>query len=589
MRQSIFIQFVITAHLLLIGFEFVIAQEQPALKVGSIVGLKSNLESDKKSELENKDPQQSMLDIPGVKELHTDCQHKDPQNISKCLWDAVQLNEELKKKVLENYKKISQKSSSEKSNEFDLTQTKSNLSQQTQEGPGVKKLKEKLQTKLQESLYGKAPANSDQNEISSIDHARFNELYMTSISKGIVDSLTSYCLYVDFDKPAQDSPECLSGEKCQQLKGPEQATCQSQCELYFQETDQNTISKKNIAILENGFLDPKKDTIQNSMLQCMSSISNVCAYAKKDFKFSTMPEAKASAEKACAVTDFIKASKKNIQANDKILNFYKEISNQSIALKIDNLKSVEKINNYEVMSASSQTVEESYKDDVAKLVAQAEKCEQNLNAQNCKDVLDLNRNDKEKQLAELKLRQEGRLALIDEQIKDDESLKQFLKEQGYSENEVVEKLKSLSFADIKKMISDKYKAESDNLIQELKNKIDQKTAKSDQAIDQNDAATVKQIKDELSEKTEQMKRLVRFNNVVSSYFEMDSSSANKAQRSPASKKVNTGGLYKELEESKDAGAKNIADRARQAGRVKESNQNNIQNITLQTINRLIGF
>jgi len=148
--------------------------------------------------------------------------------------------------------------------------------------------------------------------------------------------------------------------------------------------------------------------------------------------------------------------------------------------------------------------------------------EQIINPEACKKFLSTETDAKKDSLAEFGMRQYALGAQIDEKFKNDDEVKKYLKEEGYEQSKIDQMLSNKTDLEkVKQEIKDRYKSERDAIIASMAKKIESQTSTTEGKIDPTkDLSKIKEIRKELSSRADELKQLVHFNNVVSSYLEI---------------------------------------------------------------------
>ncbi len=520
-----------------------------------------------------------LLSIPGVDKAYEGCKSKDLEKVPDCIWTALEGRPDLKTKVQQMYANENTAKTPDGASRAPASSTPSDLTNLTNKSkqigedymsdPAVVNLSKIFEKKLEEALIGDAAAQKDTKKIAAVDHAKFIELYRTELGKTIVNAFTSYCL------ETTEKPKKMSSKKDCKNKKNESIPCN----MYFlsKEKDKSQTIKDNLASLKTANLDLSTDTSTNDNADrwtgCIGSVSNVCYATAPDLDLAADSEdPQRSQTKACVIMDYVKSARKNLIVANQQETFYANLASKDLSANImENDRKVEinsKNSNDSVVTATSKDIEDAYKEASKKEITEMEKCidksDKISDSEACKKYLNINKDDKEKDLAEFGLRQNA----LEEKIKTleekgtKEDVKKYLIEEGYKENVIADMIKNNEdLTKVKAEIKQRYKNEKEAIIASMAEKIKAKTSSENGKIDNattSDTDKLKIIKDDLKSRTSDLENLVHFNNVVSSYLEIDSGKT---------KSRNVASLYDEINNGSEAYKdvnKDLRDRATKA-------------------------
>lgn len=482
--------------------------------------------------------QSAILKIPKVKDIHDQCDkelpNSSPAEVSDCVWKKVSADENLKNQVLDEMKKIQTKKTND-GEKRDLTLTSTVITSSYNNNPGFEKLKKIVGEKIDKTLYGD---KKNTNEIVAVDHSLYNSIYKAEISKGIIDALSAYCLHVNYFSDPTKNELCTREKKCDELKGSDKSKCEDQCKYYsFDDTEVD--DNKNAEINLKSIINVEED---KKIGACILTVPAACTDENhKNQKAKQM---------ACTVDEFVRAARKNLILNDKIVEFYKDVDSKNTTnLQVSNVTSAQKLNVAQAVTVTTTDIENAYKDSNETLAKETNECAQKINDEKCKQLLDTNLEEKKKALSEYNSQVEAEIASLDENLKSPEILKEYLTQNGYSKEEI-EKIMSdkNQIAAAKQLIKDKFTQQKRAIVQELSDRIQSTTSSKNDQITAQDESKIQKITKELSKKTETMKNLVLFNNIASSYLKVDRSGDG---RSPSSSETNSTFLNQELKDRTD--------------------------------------
>jgi hypothetical protein len=481
------------------------------------------------------------MKIKNVSEKYDECKkaNVDLKDIPTCIWDGKNGISGLSaadKDMVKSELAKSQTVTTESGEQKDLTVDPSIIVDSYSNHPGFKKLSEIVSKHIEEELKG---AGYDDKKVSSIDHTEFSTIYKTELSKSAVDATMTYCMNVNYSSTETDAA-CVNNCDKKSIQ-TEAAKCKIKCDYFtFTETELNdkTRTSKILDDITNGI------NLKDKVGQCVTSINSACSdKAHMNEKAKQM---------ACTVIENLKISRKNSIINDKIIEFYKGL-NSTPNLQIENLNAKNNVNQQKLLTVTSKDVEDSYKVESDNLLKLTKECENNPTLPICKKLIDTNLKDKEKAVAEFGLTQFAKADLLDTELKNKDNLKNYLLKEGIPEAEVTAALSdNAKIDDIKNQISIKFKDQKNALINELADRVKKTTSTDDGKLNLNDKSTLAQANKELQDKSEDMKKLVRFTNIASIYISYQDKDAN-TSRNPANanSQVNPTSLKQELGATND--------------------------------------
>jgi len=482
---------------------------------------------------------QVMLSIPGVDAQYESCKKLNLplDKVSECLWSGSgtvpPLKDDLKKKVTEAYNQQNETKSGDggrspastnSTSGNGLTTKSKNISIDYMSDPAVQALSKVFEKKLEEALLGDEKAQKDTKTVAAVDHSKFIDLYKTELGKSIVNSFTAYCIETSSYSVSTTTQDCTDedGNK-------------TTCELYLLSNDPDTAKKNNVKSLKGVNLasDSKSNPNRDSKrwTSCITSVSKICYTPQSQISnaSASIYDYSKSHTRACEIMDFVKTARKSLIIADEQRDFYDKLGNgATLALmKTRNVEATDKINPDTATTVTSKEIEDSYekknKEVVEKEMADCYDNGQIKNAEACKKFIETNPEEKQKALAEFSLRQNALQENLEAKLKDDNEVKKYLKEEGYDDKKIDEITKNSADIDkIRNEIKDRFKNEREALIKSMAEKIEKKTTTNDGINAQNDATKIGRIKDEIAQRPDDLKQLVHFSNIVSSYLEIDS-------------------------------------------------------------------
>lgn len=417
-----------------------------------------------------------MLAIPEVKSFYEGCSknksaYPTPDKISECVWIQVQTNDSLKKKVLEIMKTPTAVADSGK------PAGALPISENVATDPALQKLSDIIAKKLDEALFGTA-ASKDPNRIATVDQKKFNDIYRAELGKTMIDAFMSYCLETVGTKIQADTD-------------------------FKSNRDQNIKDLKDNPVAT---LDAPKWAV------CMGNVKNDCINSPANLE-------KIQQDRACLVTQYVEASRKNLTVLDAT-----DISFKGMTGGIKEQNSVyqeQKIKTTALVTVTSKEIEEAYKDTTIAAEKDLKDCKDNGNEEKCKQFLNTKTDANTAGLVEFNLQKNVEEANFQEKVQaiNKDNLKAFLLERGYKED-VIAKMNLDDIDAVKKAIKYRYSNEKEALIKEMNEKVSGKTSVDEGKTQaQNNISKLDKIQTELSTRTENMKNLVMFDNLVSGFLE----------------------------------------------------------------------
>ena len=550
--------------------------------------------------------------VPAAKDQYNKCIKKytdASENLSNCLWngDNDQI-EPLKKDDKDLIKNIFSKEATVKpiitpgsrtpansTSGVDLTLKSKQLAIDSSTDPVIDKLKEVFQKKLNEALYGD---DKDQNKSKNrVDHKMFNDLYKTELGKTIVDAFTSYCLDVDFANYGFDLNQM-----------PHESGNTSKFYFYLaKKTEQSANRAKNIDQLKNSGLDPSNGSLWS---QCIVSLQNVC-YAKENLALVktvnnvdqplTLSTIKDSQNRACIIIDYVKSARKNLTIVEQTDEMYKDLDKNNKKNNVGMMNATTtttKKNLDDIVAVTTKDIKDGYDKQTQSLVKDMEKCvdEQGnvVDPKYCKKFINTNTEELNEKFAEYSFRQFAQEDTLNDKLgSSKQEVEKYLQEEGYTKEKAQEMVKDqATLDDLKSEIALRYKREREALIADMAQKIESKTTKKDNIVDvNNDKGSLDSIKRDFASRPDDLKQLVFFNNVVSSFLSTckTDNSTGKCQANSTSR--NVASLNQELENSallNQNELKNLNESASKQG-LKKTNKDSSTTFDIKRINELLKY
>ena len=515
-----------------------------------------------------------LLQIQEVADQYKKCQDlkTDLDKIPTCLWSGLDSTQREKIKTIyanEEASKLSNKAVvSEKDAEVDVTSKNpkitTNLTDRTvnvmtnyKSDPAVKALSAFFGKKLDEVLNGSAQ-NIKDKKIVSVDHQKFIDLYTSELGKSIINAFTSYCM--------ESNPDCRDGTKSKPclIPGDDEPDGASKRKANI-EANLKTINGADFSSAEG-----------EKWTYCIATVTDVC------YKNTGHPYSK---QRACVVMDFVKSSRKNLMIADEQKKFYEGLQgggDRSIASISGNMIEMDKVESTadKLTQITAADIDKDFKnsdnknENISKINDNIEKeaddCVDNsgniTTKDKCRKFIDVNTTKNADAVTEFGLRQFVKGDVLEDKLKDKSNVGSYLKEEGYSDKEIKDLTSSdQKIEDVKKQIKDRFNDEKDAIIKEMASRISSKTTAKDGAIEAQDTSTLGKIKTDLASRNDDLKNLIHFNNIVSSYLNITDGTGD-------SKTItrNTASLFAEVKSMDQKDAKEINDNISKNKDLKES-------------------
>lgn len=536
------------------------------------------------------DSLKKLMDIDGVEPIYSNCQknfatesENRTEKVIDCLWKGVKADAKLKKTVQEVYaqelkgaKTTSEGRSPASASNVPLTARTTNIATDYESDPAVAALTDFYGKKLDAVLNPEVALTDEErknNTILSVNHRQFIDLYKSELGKTIVSAFTSYCLDTD---PATNSCTDAQLEACTE-KDKSNCSCQSftisDSAVDRMDHRKKNIEKIKIADLKTGSGDAER------WQKCILSVTKSC---KKDV--STILTQSETTKRSCLVMDYVNSARKNIIVADEQITFYNDMAKDQTAQIAGNMKEItdlKKVSSDVLLEMSSTDVKTALEKPMKAKLKDLEGCYKDgtiVNVAACKKYLNTNREENEVALAELGMRQIAQEAILEEELGSDQKVRDYLKEEGYSANEIKTMTADKEgIAEVKDQILKRYANQKAAIIKEMADRIKEKTAVAEGTVTpKGDISKLDQVKAELESRSTDLQNLVYFNNVVSSYLQIDDGKGKLTR--------NTASLFAEANTLEKEQAKLIKDQIKSADLKDQKGAANTTNLDVNTIN-----
>ena len=479
------------------------------------------------------------------------------KEILDCVWNQLESDKNLKEEVL------SYLNDGSKTNEEGKDLRKASLiNLDKEESKTVQALRDFYNQKLEEALYGGPTRAGSLVHSHLADQTDFLRLQKTQLGKNIVATLTSYCIEADYVKKDNVTYPLIYEDKDKRSKSRE----------------------KNISSL-NKFQNTD-GTMKNSASYkwsgCIASVQHMCHQVKfkeedskgnmtdntdyiklKDKLSSTEVTEKDLAytkQRACEVTEYIIKARTSLGAIDQTMEkfekhrvnnigatrTYSEVSGKGNSSSIDELTSI--TSKELIANNSGNSYAKANKEELDELseCMDLEK-DKIINPEACKKFLNTNQEDDARAIIQMKAEKEKRAQLLATLIeeKDTEKIKELLLSDGYEEAEA-EKLAQRVIDDkdgMALLIQNRYENRMDALIESTTKKMNAISVIEINENNQEAINKLKDIKDNLKNKTKEFAELVHFNNIVTSYLDITDGDGKTAKNIASAKRELSGNIF----------------------------------------------
>lgn len=539
------------------------------------------------------DSLKKLMNIEGVPAIYSSCEQdfaaesvKRAEKVINCLWEKVKLKPKIKQAVQEAYiqdiknPKIQGNSNEDRSpasnSPVSLTSQSINVGTDYKSDPAVNALSEFYGKKLATILNPEVALTNEErkgNTILAVDQSKFIDLYKSGLGKTIIGAFTSYCL------DTEPSSCSCNAEKLQACVEEDKSKCPcATCSISEDKGKRAEHHQENLKSLKFANLaTDSADSIKWKM--CILSVTNSCKEDSTGFL-----DQSETVKRSCLVMNYVKAARKNIIAADKQVEFYNELSkNQTtqIARNMKEITDIKKVSSDSLLDITSSDVKDALAKPIAATIKDFEDCYKDnviVNVAACKKYLNTNTEENKVALAELGMRQIAQESLLEKELESDERVRDYLKEEGYSSDQIQTMTENKeSIADVKGQILKRYANQKAAIIKEMAEKIADKTSETEGEVTQRgDVPRLEKIKKELESRSADLENLVYFNNVVSSYLEIDDNKGNKIR--------NTASLFSEANSLEKEQASLMKKQIEDAKLKDQKGTANTTNLDVQTIN-----
>jgi len=365
-----------------------------------------------------------------------------------------------------------------------------------------------------------------------IDHASFNKIYKTRISKNIISSISSYCLnatpegflhYSPYDKKNLDPENLIQKNRKANLKKLNE----------FHESEKKDVNKaflhwskclKQIKYicrqqkLYKNETDEEKEALKKRLVTWYGDRSDD-TQNKSDFDYTS--------DTACLVNSTIKGLRRVLMKVKDIEKDYKESGKGGYGFKDSGIEVLEAKDLDGATSLTSGEFEKSgFKEESAKMAENLEKnCRENKATNECLNYVNIGKSAQSEDAAflEYKTRLDGLQQKLDNL--DEEAVKKYLKENKYIDKNTEQSLTEDQLLKIQEEMKAEYENEKKALISRMNRKIKGRSVQSSEGNDleidfKKSEETFEQIEVGLRSRAKEYTELLHFNNIVSGFLDI---------------------------------------------------------------------
>lgn len=422
--------------------------------------------------------------------------------------------------------------------------------------PALSKLEDYYSKRLEESLYGKYKKGSKRRVV---DHAKFHELYKTQVSKNIIEGISEYCIEAEPKKGFLLSSNQANRQKRRKENLKNLANFEedspiaykewSLCLVNIQHICHGTSSSDEKGKLINNYESLTKESDGNALIKVRGKVVSI---DKKDLEFSK--------KRACTLTRYIKDSRQTLLKVTQIQDLFKKVVEDDAGTGFD-IKELE-LEEYREEDEKTKSLDEltsltsdeflnksGFSEESKRVVKDFKtNCLKNMTVEGCEKYFGRDLEKAEKLASEFALRTKVLMDKISDMKGNNDKLTTYLRQEGFSEKEIKAAIQD---KEIFKKIQKRYANEREYLILRMSEELRKKTlsGKSKEQIDFKKPETLRKIEEintALSQRTEEYKQLIHFNNIVSGYIslsgEFEKDEKDKGQ-------INVASIYREIKGS----------------------------------------
>ena len=419
-------------------------------------------------------------------------------DMGKCLWDGLKENGKVLVPPLAEKDKERIQNRIKGQAGADVVTTKIG------KNPALKKLEEYYGNRLKKIIGSE---DGKKNKKIMADHTVYNKIYRSQLGKNVVSALSGYCLDADAGNYLIDKNRINEIRKNNLKMLEEQISVGGQtiirayahwenCALQIQHICHDTCT------------EPGEDTIKK--------------YCCDDKCRSDSDLFKHSQERACEVVDYIQAVRQNLLVLDKIDKKWEKRTATGFAGNLVHDVKIDEITNL----SSKEIVERSgYSQEQQKLIEEMDECAKNFVPQKCQKFVRSRTKEDAALLDEYSLRTkiiQDKIDKIKNSKKKEDSLMSYLKEEGYSEEQIVEMLQEEDTDKLQERIARRFREKRKALQQSLKDRFNRtRTGENDSSIEK-----IKIIQQDAANERQRLGELVFFTNMISGFLKIGDEKGN---------------------------------------------------------------
>ena len=510
-----------------------------------------------------------LLKHPDVAPRYEQCKQHAPLDMGECLWEGWKKDGRQVVPPLSSDKKEKIQKLFEGRERFD-----SNIVS-VSDNPALRKLEEYYAKRLRKII----DPEGDKKVVS--DHTIYNKIYRSQLGKNVISALSSYCL------DARD-------------------------EDYLLETDPTKTRQTNLKKLET------TRTTEDSNTNMAYSHWSGCAFNVQHICYNTCPEKgegktnkycceedcendirfKQSQNRACEVVDYIKSIRQNLLVLGKIDKQWEEKKSEGIPGfgGEKHLKNVtQKVEIEDITNLSSREVVETsgYGKEQDKIVAEMEECLKSFDPEKCDKFVGIKKDEDRALLDEQSFRTrvlQEKIDMMKSSDKKKDSLEQYLKDEGYSKEEITKILEEKDEKVLSEEISRKFREKRLALQRSLTERFEKTSIDAERPQDRSEI--LKKLRNEAVNERQRLGELVFFTNMISGFLKIGDGEGNILGQ-------NSESLHEELKDSifssEETAKKSLVDfeaiqeAGKKAAPPSDSNQDSQEerNLEVKTINELL--
>ena len=443
----------------------------------------------------------ALLQDPTIAPRYEKCQEYQNKNwqdeefdMGKCIWDGgwsglQPLSDGDREKIQKMIQGIAK---------ADITTT------QISGNPALKKLEEYYAKRLKEIIN----PEGEQKKVLA-DHTIYNKIYRSQLGKNVISALSSYCIDADGDNSYLVDKKTTEKTRKNNLK---------KLAKHVETTDQATSNAyahwSNCASL---IKDICHDTCPEKSEEKNYCCGERCPQGTDPFKHSQ--------SRACEVVDYISAVRQNLLSLDKIDEGWKNRTASGFGTDMATDIDTEKITNL----SSKEVVEKSgYAKEQQKILDEMKECRENFDPEKCQKFVGERKKENTALMDEYGLRTkvlQEKINKIADPANNNDSLEKYLKEEGYTDEQIAEMLEEENGKKLKQQIAHQFSQKRKALMLSLKEKINKTQTEADDS-EQAKKKKLMELEKEAEWEQQRLGELVFFTNMISGFLKIGDEEGN---------------------------------------------------------------